>query len=157
MSIGYQLGGQAFREIIFFEDQRAYDEFTRGTFEFDANASAVVFTAGAQAQAGTMGATAGASAGPSTGKQAGASYYKGMAVFVHARGGLMVEAAKPSLSNRTNRRSIQSPGGRPKRFKAPLCSHGESKDSQDKADSVSFFASFRGRSFMPETPTSRSV
>ncbi|MCB2147574.1 MAG: hypothetical protein KQI81_13950 [Deltaproteobacteria bacterium] len=93
MSIGYQLGGQAFREIIFFEDKRAYDEFTSGSFEFDANASAVAITAGAQAQAGSMGATAGASAGPSTGQQAGAGYYKGMAVFVHARGGLMVEAA----------------------------------------------------------------
>lgn len=93
MSIGYQFGGQAFREIIFFEDQRAYDEFTRGSFEFDANTSAVVITAGAQAKAGSMGATAGASAGPSTGKQAGISYRKGMAVFVHAIGGLMVEAA----------------------------------------------------------------
>jgi hypothetical protein len=53
----------------------------------------VAITAGAQAQAGSMGTTAGASAGPSTGKQAHAGYYKGMAVFVHARGGLMVEAA----------------------------------------------------------------
>jgi lipid-binding SYLF domain-containing protein len=93
MSLGWQFGGQAFREIIFFEDQRAYDEFTRGSFEFDANASAVAITAGAQAQAGSMGATAGASVGPSTGKQAGTRYRKGMAVFVHAMGGLMVEAA----------------------------------------------------------------
>jgi lipid-binding SYLF domain-containing protein len=93
MSIGYQVGGQAFREIIFFEDQRAYDEFTRGTFEFDANASAVAITAGLQAKAGSTGATAGASVGPSTGKQAGTSYYKGMAVFIHAMGGLMLEAS----------------------------------------------------------------
>jgi len=93
MSIGYQVGGQAFREIIFFEDQRAYDEFTRGTFEFDANASAVAVTAGVQANAGSMGATAGASVLPSTGKQAGTTYFKGMAVFVHAMGGLMLEAA----------------------------------------------------------------
>ena len=93
MSIGYQFGGQAFREIIFFEDQRAYDEFTSGSFDFDANASAVVITAGAQAQAGSMSATAGASAGPATGKQASISYRKGMAVFVHAIGGLMLEAA----------------------------------------------------------------
>ena len=93
MTIGYQLGGQVFSEIIFFEDQRAYDEFTSGSFEFDANASAVAITAGAQAQAGSMGTTAGASVGPSTGKQAGTSYHKGMAVFVHAKGGLMVEAS----------------------------------------------------------------
>ena len=65
-SIGFQLGGQAFSQMIFFEDQRAYDEFTSGSFEFDATASAVAITAGAQAKAGTEGATAGASAGPAT-------------------------------------------------------------------------------------------
>jgi lipid-binding SYLF domain-containing protein len=93
MSIGFQLGGQAFSQIIFFEDKRAYDEFTSGNFEFDASASAVAITAGAQAKAGTEGATAGASAGPATGAQAKASYHKGMAVFVHTKGGLMYEAA----------------------------------------------------------------
>ncbi len=93
LSLGWQVGGQAFREIIFFEDERAYDDFTRGTFEFDANASAVAITAGLQAQAGSMGKTAGASVGPSTGKQAGTNYRKGIAVFVHAIGGLMLEAA----------------------------------------------------------------
>ena len=40
-TIGFQLGGQAFKEIIFFEDKRAYDDFTSGEFEFDAAASAV--------------------------------------------------------------------------------------------------------------------
>jgi lipid-binding SYLF domain-containing protein len=92
VTIGFQLGGQAFSEMIFFEDERAYEEFTSGEFEFDATASAVVITAGAQAKAGTEGATAGASAGPATGKQAGISYHKGMAVFVHTKGGLMYEA-----------------------------------------------------------------
>lgn len=92
-TIGFQLGGQAFREIIFFKDKRAYNEFTSGSFEFDASASAVAITAGAQARAGTEGATAGASAGPATGTQAKASYYKGMVVFVHTIGGLMYEAA----------------------------------------------------------------
>ena len=92
-TIGFQLGGQAFSEIIFFQDKRAYDEFTRGNFEFDAAASAVAITAGVQAKAGTEGATAGASAGPATGEQAKTSYRKGMAVFVHAKGGLMYEAA----------------------------------------------------------------
>ena len=93
VSIGWQAGGQAFSQIIFFEDKRAYYEFTSGEFEFDASASAVAITAGAQAKAGTGGATAGASAGPATGKQAKASYHKGMAVFVHTKGGLMYEAA----------------------------------------------------------------
>lgn len=93
VSIGWQLGGQAFSEIIFFKDKRAYDDFTSGSFEFDATASAVLITAGAQAKAGTVGATAGASAGPATGTQAKTNYQKGMAVFVHAKGGLMYEAA----------------------------------------------------------------
>ena len=92
-SIGFQLGGQAFSQMIFFQDKRAYDEFTSGNFEFDAAASAVAITAGVQAKAGTEGATAGASAGPATGKQAKASYHKGMVVFVHAKGGLMYEAS----------------------------------------------------------------
>jgi lipid-binding SYLF domain-containing protein len=91
-TIGFQLGGQAFSQLIFFEDKRAFDEFTSGNFEFDAGASAVAITAGVQAKAGTEGTTAGASAGPATGKQAKASYRKGMAVFVHTKGGLMYEA-----------------------------------------------------------------
>jgi lipid-binding SYLF domain-containing protein len=93
VSWGLQMGGQAFSQIVFFQDKRAFDEFTRGSFEFDATASAVAITAGAQAQAGTKGTTAGASAGPNTGKQLGASYVKGYAVFTHVLGGLMYEAA----------------------------------------------------------------
>jgi lipid-binding SYLF domain-containing protein len=93
LSIGFQLGGQAFSQMIFFEDKRAFDEFTSGSFEFDATASAVAITAGVQASAGTDGASAGASAGPATGAQAKIDYHKGMAVFVHAKGGLMYEAA----------------------------------------------------------------
>lgn len=92
-SIGFQFGGQAFSQIIFFQDKRAYDEFTSGSFEFDGTASAVVVTAGAQAKAGTDGGTAGASAGPATGIQARTQYFKGMAVFIHAKGGLMIEAS----------------------------------------------------------------
>lgn len=92
-SIGFQLGGEAFSEIIFFQDKRAFDEFTSGEFEFGATAQAVVITAGAQAKAGTEGATAGASAGPRTGVQANAKYHKGMVTFVHSKGGLMYEAS----------------------------------------------------------------
>ncbi|MFA5904772.1 MAG: lipid-binding SYLF domain-containing protein [Desulfobacula sp.] len=93
LSIGFQLGGQAFSEIIFFRDKQAYNEFTSGNFEFDASASAVAITAGAQAKAGTEGATAGANVGGSRGEQADIGYTKGMAVFVHTKGGLMYEAA----------------------------------------------------------------
>lgn len=93
VSIGWQAGGQAFSQIIFFQDKRAYNEFTSGEFAFDAQASAVAITAGAQAKAGTGGATASASAGPKTARQAAISYYRGMAIFVHPIGGLMIEAA----------------------------------------------------------------
>ena len=93
-SIGFQAGGQAFSQMVFFQDQRAYKEFTSGEFSFKADVSAVAITAGAQAQAGTKGgATAGASAGPATGEQAARGYTNGMAVFVHAKGGLMYEAS----------------------------------------------------------------
>ena len=90
-SIGYQAGGKAFSEIIFFQDKRAYDEFTSGNFEFDATAQATAITAGAQATAGTGGVSAGATAGPKTGVQVDVHYVKGMATFVHTLGGLMVE------------------------------------------------------------------
>jgi lipid-binding SYLF domain-containing protein len=93
LSIGFQFGGQAFSQMLFFQDKRAYDEFTSGNFEFDASASAVAITAGAQAKAGTEGATAGANAGQVNVVQAKTAYRKGMAVFVHAKGGLMLEAA----------------------------------------------------------------
>ena len=79
--------------MVFFEDKRSYEEFTSGSFELGADVSAVAITAGAQASAGTEGASAGASAGPATGAQAKTSYHKGMAVFVHAKGGLMYEAS----------------------------------------------------------------
>ena len=92
-SFGFQAGGQAFSEMIFFEDKRAYDEFTGGNFEFDGTASAVAITAGVEAKGGTEGATASASAGPATGAQAKTNYHKGMVVFTHAKGGLMYEAA----------------------------------------------------------------
>lgn len=93
LSIGFQLGGQAYSQMIFFQDQRSYGEFTSGNFEFDASASAVAITAGVQASAGTEGVSGGASAGPATGEQAKTSYRKGMVVFIHAKGGLMYEAS----------------------------------------------------------------
>ena len=57
----------------------AYDEFTSGSFDLGADASAVAITAGAQAGAGTGGASAGASTGPATGNLAPTSYHKGIA------------------------------------------------------------------------------
>lgn len=93
ISIGLQAGGQAYSQIIFLQDKRAYDDFTSGNFEFGAQASAVAITASAQASAGSTGATAGAAPGGTAGKQAKIEYHKGMAVFTYAKGGLMYEAS----------------------------------------------------------------
>ena len=71
-SIGFQLGGQAYSQIIFFKNGDKVTEFTTGNFEFSAQASAVAATAG-------VGATS--------------DYENGMAVFTLAKGGLMYEAS----------------------------------------------------------------
>ena len=62
LTVGLQLGGQAYSQIIFFEDANALKQFTTGEFEFGAEASAVAITAGANAKANTSGSSAGASA-----------------------------------------------------------------------------------------------
>ena len=93
VSIGFQAGGQAYSQVVFFEDERAYNDFTSGNFEFGAQASAIAVTASATASAGSEGAEAGASSGGSGGSQATTDYYKGMIVFVIGKGGLMYEAA----------------------------------------------------------------
>jgi lipid-binding SYLF domain-containing protein len=93
LSIGFQAGGKAYSEIIFFEDKRALDEFESGNFEFGADASVVAITAGANASAATNGASAGASANSSDATTRAGGFYKGMAVFTIAKGGLMYSAA----------------------------------------------------------------
>jgi lipid-binding SYLF domain-containing protein len=89
LSLGFQAGGKAYSEIVFFEDKRALDEFESGSFEFAAGASAVAVTAGANASAGTTGAESGASGGKKDAVTNTAGYLKGMAVFTIAKGGLM--------------------------------------------------------------------
>jgi lipid-binding SYLF domain-containing protein len=69
-SIGAQLGGQSFEELIVFHDRDAVDRLKAGTFELGANASAVALTAGAAA---------------------GTTFRDGVAVFTVPRGGLMAE------------------------------------------------------------------
>ena len=88
VTIGWQLGGQAYSELIPFKNKDTYDEFTRGEFEFGADATAVALTYGAQAGASTQGASA--SAGDTKGK---GMWKRGMAVFTLAKGGLMYEAS----------------------------------------------------------------
>jgi len=92
VSFGAQLGGQAYSEIIFFQDERAFKEFTGGNFEFGAEASAVAITAGAGAKANTTGSSVGMSGGKNDATTAG-SYRKGIATFTVAKGGLMYEAS----------------------------------------------------------------
>ncbi|MGD8840781.1 MAG: YSC84-related protein [Gammaproteobacteria bacterium] len=89
LSIGLQLGAQAYRQVIYFEDERALREFTSGSFEFGAQAEAIAITASAGAQAGTEGASASANEKQSD----AAKYRKGMIVFTMGKGGLMYQAS----------------------------------------------------------------
>jgi len=72
LSIGFQWGGQAYSEFIFFEDSGALEHFKKGNYELGAQASAVAVTAGASIDAG---------------------YESGVAIFTQVKGGLMYEAA----------------------------------------------------------------
>lgn len=72
VTVGLQLGGQSFVEVIFFKDKTAFDDFTRGNFEFAAQVSAVALTAGVSADL---------------------AYNSGVAVMTMTKVGLMYEAA----------------------------------------------------------------
>ena len=72
LSFGFQAGGQAYSEFIFFEDANSLANFKRGNYELGAQASAVAITAGASADANFNG---------------------GIAIFTQAKGGLMYEAS----------------------------------------------------------------
>jgi lipid-binding SYLF domain-containing protein len=93
VSLGFQGGAQVYSQVIFFQDKRAYDEFTQGSFEVDSRAAAVAVTAGAQAQAGSTGVTSAVSSGSETSTQKGSHYAKGMAIFVQSKGGLMLDVS----------------------------------------------------------------
>ena len=72
VNVGFQFGGKAYREVIFFENQAALDRFKQNKFEFDAQASAVAATVGAAANV---------------------KYRNGVMVFTQEKGGLMYEAS----------------------------------------------------------------
>jgi lipid-binding SYLF domain-containing protein len=93
LSAGFQAGGKAYSQIIFFEDKRALDEFESGTFEFAAGASAIAVTAAASASAGTSGATSSASGGKNDATTSSGGFQRGMLVFTIGKGGLMFTAA----------------------------------------------------------------
>ncbi len=91
LSVGFQAGGQAYSQIVFFKDKRALDEFTSGQFAFDAGIGAVAITAAAGGTVGTEGASGDVSGGKKDALTAG-QYYKGMAVFTIVKGGAMYNA-----------------------------------------------------------------
>ena len=72
VSVGFQLGGQAYREVIFFENKAALDRFKEGKFEFSGQASAVAAKEGASVNV---------------------KYRDGVMVFTEEKGGLMYEAS----------------------------------------------------------------
>jgi lipid-binding SYLF domain-containing protein len=72
VTIGFQAGGQAYAELVLFEDKTSLDNFKKGNFEFSAQVSAVAVTAGASANA---------------------KYEKGVMVLTMTKGGLMYEAS----------------------------------------------------------------
>jgi len=72
VTIGFQAGGQAYREVIFFESKAEMDRFKESKFEFSAQASAVAVKAGASGNA---------------------KYTNGVMVFTMQKGGLMYEAS----------------------------------------------------------------
>src|SRR5437667_7732366 len=88
LTVGFQLGGQAYSEIIFFQNQAALKNFTSGNFEFGAEASAVAITAAAGAGTSTTGSSAGASGGQGGASTAGGGATKGAGTFTLAMGGV---------------------------------------------------------------------
>jgi lipid-binding SYLF domain-containing protein len=92
LSLGFQAGGQAYSQIIFFHAKRDLDEFESGKFEFSAGAGAVAITASASASIGTDRASSQASSA-ATNATTNGDYQTGMAVFTIAKGGLMYAAA----------------------------------------------------------------
>ncbi len=72
VSVGFQFGGQAYREVIFFEDKETLDHFKEDKIEFSAQASVVAATAGASGNV---------------------KYANGVMIFTQQKGGLMYEAS----------------------------------------------------------------
>lgn len=91
-TIGIQLGGSGFSQVVFFQDERAFNEFTTGKFEFGAEVQAVALTAAAGASTNTSGNSTSASGGKNNANTLG-QYNKGMATFTITKGGLMYEVS----------------------------------------------------------------
>jgi lipid-binding SYLF domain-containing protein len=93
ISIGLQAGGQAYSQVVFFQNADALKKFTTGKFEFAASASAIAVQSSAGATTGTEGTGASASSSKTADKKtANAEYQDGVLVFTMAKGGLMYAA-----------------------------------------------------------------
>ena len=95
LSVGFQFGAQVYSEIIFFETEKDFQNFTSGNFEFGADANVVALTASASAKATTLGVQgiqAGLSADQIQVQKSHCEYTKGMAVYSITGGGLMYQA-----------------------------------------------------------------
>lgn len=95
VSFGLVGGGQAYKQIIFFEDARSMREFTSGSFEFSGQAAAVALNSGISAELSTGGGgrTSVAAANGESTEVDSSGFYKGMAVFTLPSGGFMVEVS----------------------------------------------------------------
>ncbi len=71
-SVGLQIGGESYRELIFFKDKKALDTFKEGKLKFSGQASAVAVTSGVSVDL---------------------AYNDGVAVFTLTKGGLMASAS----------------------------------------------------------------
>ncbi len=95
-SFGFQIGGEAYSELIVFNTPRSFHRFTNGTFSLGASATAVVIRAGAHASAnyGADEYRAGAEANaPHAAAQTFAANRSGYEVYILVRGGLIASAA----------------------------------------------------------------
>lgn len=92
-TIGFQLGGAGFSQVIFFKDKRALITFIKGPFEFGAAAQATALTAAVGLSANTGGSSATASGTMNNATIRSAGYNYGMAIFTITKGGLMYEAS----------------------------------------------------------------
>jgi lipid-binding SYLF domain-containing protein len=96
VSIGFQIGGESFSELIVFNTPKSFHRFTDGTFSLGANATAVVIRAGANASAnyGANEYRAGAEASaPHASAQSFAANRLGYEVYVLTRAGLLASVA----------------------------------------------------------------
>jgi lipid-binding SYLF domain-containing protein len=114
LTLGVQVGGDTFSEIIAFENKQALGRFKEGRWTFAANASAVLVKAGAAASV---------------------NYEKGAAVFVYSEGGMLLEAAigtqkfffRPAVLGRGNKAPT------PKKARTATANRGAKKAGPSKA------------------------